>query len=103
MDALRAKSLKLSGYMIDLIDSIEGGSFFRLITPRKDTIRGAQLSMLTKDGVGKKLFDYLTENGVICDWREPNVIRLAPVPMYNSFEDAWHFVDLVKKWLVENA
>ena len=103
MDALRSKSLKLSGYMIDLIDSIEGGSFFRLITPREDTIRGAQLSMLTKDGVGKKLFDYLTENGVICDWREPNVIRLAPVPMYNSFEDAWHFVDLVKKWLVENA
>jgi kynureninase len=56
---------------------------------------------------GKQLFDYIAQNGVICDWRENNlpgekggkagVIRFAPTPMYNSFEDVWHLVDLLKK------
>lgn len=103
MDTLRAKSLKLTTYMEALIDGIEGGDFFKIITPREQYLRGAQLSMLTKDKIGKALFDYLSANGVICDWREPNVIRLAAVPMYNSFEDVWRFVDLVKRWISENS
>ena len=103
MDALRAKSLKLTNYMEALIDGIEGGDFFKIITPKEQNLRGAQLSMLTKDKIGKALFDYLSAHGVICDWREPNVIRLAAVPMYNSFEDVWRFVDLVKRWISENS
>ena len=103
MSALRAKSLSLTSYMEELIDGIEGGDMFKVITPRDTTLRGAQLSMLTREGVGKELFDYLSANGVICDWREPNVIRLAAVPMYNSYEDVWRFVDLIKTWLSENG
>ena len=103
MSALRAKSLSLTSYMEELIDGIEGGDMFKVITPRDTKLRGAQLSMLTREGVGKELFDYLSANGVICDWREPNVIRLAAVPMYNSYEDVWRFVDLIKTWLSENG
>jgi kynureninase len=57
--------------------------------------RGAQLSILTDEN-GKKLFDRLAANGVICDWREPNVIRLAPTPLYNSFEEVWRVGQLMK-------
>ena len=103
MSALRAKSLSLTSYMEELIDGIEGGDMFKVITPSDTKLRGAQLSMLTREGVGKELFDYLSANGVICDWREPNVIRLAAVPMYNSYEDVWRFVDLIKTWLSENG
>jgi len=53
--------------------------------------------MLTNEN-GKALFDYLTERDVIADWREPNVIRLAPVPMYNSFMDVWEFGELLKEF-----
>lgn len=102
IEALRAKSLKLTSYMESLINGIEGGDLFKIITPSIAEQRGAQLSMLTQDGIGKELFDYLSANGVICDWREPNVIRLAAVPMYNSFEDVWSFVDLVKRWIKRN-
>ena len=57
--------------------------------------RGAQLSVLAH-GKGRGLFDALTERGVIADWREPNVIRIAPVPMYNSFEDVYRFGTILK-------
>jgi kynureninase len=102
IEALRAKSLQLTSYMESLINGIEGGDLFKIITPSIAEQRGAQLSMLTQDGIGKELFDFLSANGVICDWREPNVIRLAAVPMYNSFEDVWNFVDLVKRWIKRN-
>jgi kynureninase len=58
--------------------------------------RGAQLSILTDEN-GKKLFDKLAANGVICDWREPNVIRLAPTPLYNSFEEVWRLGQLLSE------
>ena len=57
---------------------------FEIITPKSIENRGAQLSVLAH-GKGKKMFDKLTEQGVIADWREPNVIRIAPAPLYNSF------------------
>jgi kynureninase len=95
MPALRAKSERLTGYLEFLIDDINTkGKHYNIITPRNPKERGCQLSILTGEG-GKALFDYLTENGVVADWREPNVVRVAPVPMYNSFEDVWRFADLL--------
>jgi kynureninase len=61
----------------------------QIITPETPE-RGCQLSLLTNEN-GKALFDHLTKNGVIADWRNPNVIRMAPVPLYNSFEDIYQF------------
>lgn len=69
---------------------------FEIITPRDKTKRGAQLSILAK-GQGKALFDALSDQGVVADWREPNVIRVAPVPLYNSFEDCYWFGQLLEK------
>lgn len=95
MEALCAKRDKLTAYLEFIIDSIsekhKEKCTFEIITPRDKTKRGAQLSMLVHGGGARKLFDTLTEKGVIADWREPNVIRLAPVPLYNSFEDVYYF------------
>lgn len=96
MDALRAKSLQLTGYLEFILDDVNRESHrFRIITPRDPQARGCQISALT-DARGKALFDFLTENGAIADWREPNVIRLAPVPLYNSFEDVWRLGELIR-------
>jgi len=97
---LREKSLKLSQYMMDLITQ-ELTKSVRIITPTADHERGCQLSlMITVDGLdGKAMFNALEENGVTTDWREPNVIRVAPVPLYNSFEDVYHFVRILKECL----
>lgn len=100
MEALREKSLELTAYLEFLIENLNeaaGHRRFKIITPKNPEERGAQLSILTGDE-GKKLFDYLTENGVIADWREPNVIRVAPVPMYNSFKDCWRLADLLGRF-----
>ena len=99
MNALRAKSLKLTAFLEFIIDELNkeyGG--FEIITPRDPEQRGAQLSIFFHKN-GKALFDYLVQNGVIGDWREPNVIRIAPVPLYNSFEDVYHFSRLLKEAL----
>jgi kynureninase len=69
---------------------------FEIITPSNPKERGAQLSILVH-GKGKKLFDQLAEDGVIADWREPNVIRVAPAPMYNSYEDVYRFGQALEK------
>jgi kynureninase len=69
---------------------------FEIITPKDQNKRGAQLSILVH-GQGKSLFDALTELGVISDWREPNVIRVAPMPLYNSFEDCFYFGQLLEE------
>ena len=101
MEALCKKRDLLSGYMEFVIDDVSANSDaadFEIITPREQKHRGAQLSILAH-GQGKSLFDKLTEAGVIADWREPNVIRCAPVPMYNSFEDVWRFGDILSRSL----
>jgi len=89
---LRAKSEQLTGYLAFIIAEVEKATGTRLevITPSEPTQRGCQLSILAH-GHGKALFNRITERGVIADWREPNVIRVAPVPMYNSFEDVCRF------------
>ena len=95
MENLRAKSEQLTGYLQFVLESANAGkNLFRILTPSDPTARGCQLSLLT-DERGKTLFDYLSENGVVADWREPNVIRFAPVPLYNSFEEVWRVGALV--------
>jgi kynureninase len=93
MPKLRQKSILLSGYMEFIINEISNAGSnkgFEIITPSESNRRGCQLSLLAH-GHGKSLFDKLTAKGVISDWREPNVIRVAPVPLYNSFEDIYSF------------
>ena len=98
MAALRQKSLELTAYLELVIRSVKDSSIaLDIITPNEPSARGCQLSILT-DGRGRELFDYLATNGVISDWREPNVIRLAPVPLYNSFEDVYRLGELLKQF-----
>ena len=91
--ALREKSEKLTGYMEYLLRQITHLSF-QIITPTDPARRGCQLSLLFTDR-GREVFDALTNHGVIADWREPNVIRIAPVPLYNTFEDAYRFYEIL--------
>ena len=87
MATLRAKSEKLTGYLEFLIKQLQlPGTKLEIITPADPAQRGCQLSVLVHER-GRELFDYLAAQGIVADWREPNVIRLAPVPLYNSFED----------------
>ena len=97
MDALATKGQKLNRFLEQVVIDAQASNpklAFEIITPED---RGCQLSMLT-NASGKSLFDYLTANDVIADWREPNVIRLAPVPFYNSYMDIWEFGELLKKF-----
>ncbi len=95
IDALRKKSIQMTNYLDFLIeDQNKKGKTFNIITPKDSAQRGCQLSILTGEN-GKSLFEYISEKGVIADWREPNVIRLAPVPLYNSYEDVYQFVALL--------
>jgi kynureninase len=97
IDALREKSLKLTGYLEYLLVELNlDDEQLEVITPSDVAARGCQMSLLVKKN-GKKVFDKLTEEGVISDWREPNVIRIAPVPLYNSFEDVYRFVEILKQ------
>ena len=66
-----------------------------IITPRDWKERGSQVSVIAH-GCGKDLFDTLTKEGIITDWREPNVIRMAPIPLYNSFKDIYRFGEILK-------
>ena len=97
IEKLRKKSLKLTGYLEFLIKDIAGDSgIFEIITPSDPEQRGCQLSIFFhKDG--RRLFDALAAAGVIADWREPNVIRIAPVPLYNRYEDVYQFAHILKK------
>jgi kynureninase len=89
MDALRAKSQRLTGYLQLLLDEL-GSPRFEVITPREPAQHGCQLSLLVRDRP-KELLDDLHAAGVICDFREPDIIRAAPVPLYNTFHDVWRF------------
>ena len=93
MGRLHEKSLLLTGYLEYLIDQMNSNKI-SIITPRNPDERGCQLSIQTKSD-GRKLFDELTNKGVICDWREPDVIRVAPVPLYNSFLDVYRFSEIL--------
>ena len=94
MTLLRSKSLALTQYMIDLLEKLNHPKI-KIITPDKPDERGCQLSLQIKDS-DKSIFDHISEKGVIADWREPDVIRIATVPLYNSFEDVIDFYNLLK-------
>ncbi|KAL2759899.1 hypothetical protein ACRALDRAFT_1038939 [Sodiomyces alcalophilus JCM 7366] len=104
MAALRSKSLVLTAYAEFLLDSILADQpadakepAFRLITPRDPLQRGAQLSVLLRDGLLDTVSAALEKGGIVCDKRKPGVIRVAPVPMYCTFEDVWTFMDVLRK------
>lgn len=92
MDKLIAKSKLLTSYLEFLLLNGKRKDF-KIITPEDVAQRGCQLSIVMNEN-GKKTFDALTQNGVIADWREPDVIRVAPVPLYNTFEDVFRFAEI---------
>jgi len=97
MDALRSKSELLTGFLEYLIGEIDTDKI-DIITPSDPGQRGCQLSVRVI-GSDKNLFYALHEKGVITDWREPDVIRVSPTPLYNSFEEVYRFVELLKESL----
>ena len=97
MDVLVAKSRLLTGYLEFLLNTLDK-NIVSAITPSTEKDRGCQLSIVVKKD-GKKVFDELTKAGVIADWREPEVIRVAPVPLYNTFSDVYTFYTILKKTL----
>ena len=97
MKRLRAKSELLTGYLEFVIENFNAthpDKKLNIITPKTKSERGSQLSLIA-DGDGKKVFDALTDAGVISDWREPNVIRMAPVALYNSFDDIFNLSEIL--------
>lgn len=102
MENLIAKGQMLSDYLLFIIDDLNRSftkDLIEVITPRKE--KGCQVSLLMHEK-GKAVYDALKQNGVLADWREPNVIRAAPVPLYNSFEDIWKFGEIIKLILKQN-
>lgn len=100
MEKLNIKTKKLTGYLEQLVNSL-GKDTIEIITPSDETQRGCQLSIRVKNA-DKSLFEELTKQNIISDWREPDVIRVAPVPLYNSYEDCYKFSDILKKTLTKN-
>lgn len=92
MGKLRAKSILLTGYLEFLLDQYPNKNF-SVITPRDPAQRGAQLSIRMQQP-GPKICDSLLARSVICDWREPDILRVAPAPLYNSFLEVHRFVEI---------
>lgn len=105
MKSLREKSEKLTGYLEFILENLSQKYHevcqFEIITPKNPKKRGAQLSILVH-GKGKQIFDAISEKGVVADWREPNVIRVAPVPLYNSFEDVYFLGKYLEEAINDN-
>ena len=97
MSLIRSKSEKLTGYMEFLMNTISNK--VEIVTPADATQRGSQLSLVMNKN-GKDVFNQLGLQGVICDWREPDVIRVAPVPLYNSFIEVYRFYEILKSLAV---
>ena len=99
IDKLHQKRESLAGYLHFILHAIndwQPENILEIITPANEKERGCQVSILMLK-YGKKIFDELTKQGVFADWREPNVIRVAPVPLYNSFEDVYRFGEIVRQ------
>jgi kynureninase len=102
MQAKREKSLLLTAYAEYLLYRILGRDRsstapFRIISPKDPLQRGAQLSVLMREGLMEKIGQAFKDEGIVCDQRKPDVIRVAPVPMYNTFEDVCRFMDILEK------
>ena len=101
LSKLVEKSRKLTNFMAFVFNDISSrydNCDLEIITPKDERFRGCQLSVLCH-GQGKSMFEFITKEGVIADWREPNVIRLAPVPLYNTFEDVYQLGQIIEKAL----
>lgn len=99
MENLHAKRKLMSNYLqfiIEEINSKQSEKIIEVITPGNENERGCQVSMLMLKR-GKEVFNELLKNGVVADWREPDVIRIAPVPLYNTFEDLWRFGNIISR------
>ena len=103
MADLRRKSVSLTAYLEFLLlkDTEEESRPFRIITPVDPEARGAQLSLLLKPGLLQNVAHRLQEAGIVCDKREPGVVRVAPVPLYNTFSEVWTFAKIFKDALSE--
>ena len=102
MDKLITKRNLITSYLEFILHEIDNeleGAEFEILTPSNQEERGCQLSVYLH-GQGRELFDRLMKNGVITDWREPNVIRLAPAPFYCSFEDMYEFGQILKELIL---
>lgn len=98
MENLRHKSERLTGYLefiINEFNRMHPAKSLPIVTPHTPAERGCQLSLVASAN-GREIFNRLTEMGVIVDWREPNVIRMAPVPLYNTFEEVWKVGEVLK-------
>jgi kynureninase len=101
MERLHKKRSIFNGYLwfvLDEINASQSRKLIEFITPRGENERGCQVSMLMLER-GREIYKGLMEEGIITDWREPNVIRLAPVPLYNTFEEVWKFGDALRRQL----
>lgn len=92
IEQLRAKSEQLTGYLAYLLEQHPSDNM-SVITPADPQQRGCQLSLRIKQN-GKMIYDRLAQAGILCDWREPDIIRVAPVPLYNTFTDIYHFAKI---------
>ena len=96
---IQVKSKLLNNYLWFLLEEVNAGSskkIIEFITPQNEKERGCQVSMLMLER-GKEIYDGLMKQGIMVDWREPNVIRLAPAPLYNSFAEVWRFADALRR------
>ena len=104
MENLVAKSRQLSNFLLFILDDINAGlneKMIEVITPRNENEKGCQISMLMLKK-GREVFEALKQHGVLADWREPNVIRVAPVPLYNTYRDVFTFGQIVKAILYKD-
>ena len=103
MKNLRKKSEWLTGYLAFVLEQTDPDrKFFQLITPHNPAERGCQLSLFMKRN-GKQIFQSIAASGVMADWREPDVIRLAPVPLYNTFEEVYTFGEIMRESLKKSS
>jgi len=99
IENLHAKRKKLSAYLHFILNDIkQNKNAFEIITPASEEERGCQVSILFNEN-GRKIFNALTQNGIMADWREPDCIRVAPVPLYNTFEEVWKFGNIIQNIL----
>ena len=99
MSALREKSVALTGYLEHTLQPLVAQGYFSIITPPEPHERGAQLSLLFDDEVMEEIFTRLGRRGIVCDDRKPNIIRVSPTPLYNTFEEIWEFVMVLREIL----
>ena len=99
VERLRAKSVVLTGFLAFLLNR-RMGSHIEIVTPADPDARGCQLSIRVRSGLpGRELHSRIESAGVACDFREPNVVRVAPTPMYNTFDEVYRFVDILSACL----